>query len=98
MRTRSRSDYSAVKAGTVTLVEARQAARASKTGRFVMSKRSGHAAEALRERYLGHFGATGKSSSHAKVSGKGAAKKSTAKSAKKKHVKTMKRAGSSKKR
>jgi hypothetical protein len=99
MRTRTRSNYSAVKAGSFTLGEARQAARSVKTGRFVMNKRSGHAADALRERYLGHFGAPVKSSGSAKASGKGgAAKKSATKSAKKKHVKAVKKAGSSKKR
>jgi len=98
MRTRSRSEYSAVKAGTVTLGEARQAARSAKTGRFAMKKRSGHAAAALRERYLGHFGGAVKSSASAKVSSKSAAKKSATKSAKKTHVKAIKKAGSSKQR
>ena len=98
MRMRSRSNYSAVKAGSVTLAEARQAARSAKTGRFVLNKRSGHAAEALRERYLGHFGVTVKSAGSGKTAAKGAAKKSATKSTRKKHAKAMKKAGSSKKR
>jgi hypothetical protein len=98
MRTRSRSDYSAVKAGTVTLGEARQAARSAKTGRFVMKKRSGQAAEALRERYLGHFGSTVKSAGNAKTSVKSVAKKSATKSARKTRGKAIKKAGSSKRR
>jgi hypothetical protein len=62
-----------------------------------MKKRSGHAAAALRERYLGHFGSTVKSSGSAKASGK-SAKKSATKSARKTHVKAIKKAGSSKQR
>jgi hypothetical protein len=84
MKVASKSSAHAVKTGSVTLTEARQAARAAKTGRMVkpIADRAPSARARIIERYLGHFGpvlkkATARKSTSKKVGS--AAKKSAAK-------------------